>query len=367
MKILSERRLQAVKQAFSTRRVPKHAICGVVNSPARKPQAGDIVLARVETVGRLSRVELPSGRKSALYEGDELLLVYGDRYAPDAYEAFVPEDLGPCDLAAAGGLAANVVETNLKFAGEERPPTRLVPVGLCVGEEGEPLNLSEFALRPTPFAIPEVPVICVFGASMNAGKTTTAAGIIRGLTCQGFRVGATKITGTCAGGDLWKFRDAGAVETFDFTDTGLATTYRAPIQAIRDCARDTIASLEEKGCEAVVVEIADGLYQGETAALLRDVALRSIVTHWVFAADSAASIMVGMQRAAELNIPIAGVSGSVTASQLAMREAADIVIAPICDLEELQAGETVAEWLKQLPIYTGNEAEQSGSRKLIAA
>ena len=343
--LIDSDRLSHVKRAFSTRNVELSDIKAIDITP-RKPQAGDIVLARVEEVGRLQRIELPTGRRSALYKGDELLLVYGNRYAPDAYEALLPEDLGPCDLAAAGGLISRVVETNLKFASEDRLPTRLQPVGLCIGPDGNVLNLSSYVLRQTTARARRTPVICVFGASMNAGKTTTVAGIVRGLTQQGLKVGTAKVTGTCSGGDLWKFSDAGAIKTLDFTDSGMATTYLEKLEKVRGAARKMIAHLEDCGSQVIVLEIADGLHQLETRSLLEDAAFRSMVDHWMFAADNAASIMVGMEIATNhMGLDIKAVSGAVTASPLALREASELTSAPILNLPSLQDGAITKAWI----------------------
>ncbi|MCB1758002.1 MAG: molybdopterin-guanine dinucleotide biosynthesis protein MobB [Gammaproteobacteria bacterium] len=345
LKIVNEVHRSSVKQAFSTRRVPLSAI-KAIDTRQRRPRPGDVVLARVEEVGRLARIELPNGRKSALYEGDELLLVYGNRYAPDAYEALIPVDMGPCHLAAAGGLASRIVETNLTFANERRTPTRIVPLGLCTAEDGMVLNLSDFKLPAREVETQAVPVITVFGASMNAGKTTTVAGIVRGLARQGLKVGAVKITGTCSGGDLWKFQDAGAYRTLDFTDAGMATSYKVDLATVRTGAKNLLANLQASDCDAIVIEIADGLHQHETAALLQDRDFQSLVDHWVFAADTAASIVIGMQIAAgNYGLKISGVSGSVTASPLALREACELTDAPIYSLEELEDGRAAFTWL----------------------
>lgn len=344
MTLLEDARIAAAKPSFAVRNVPLSALRALDDRP-RKPQAGDIVLVRVVEVGRLKNVQLPSGRKSQLYPGDELVLVYGHRYAPDAYEAKLPDDLGPCELAAAGGLAGQVEATNFTFADEKSPPTRLQPVGLFVGSDGKPLNVSDFAVADAPLQRRRTPVICVFGASMNAGKTTTAAGLIKGLTAQGVRVGAAKVTGTCSGGDLFKFQDAGAVRAIDFTDAGLATTYRACTKRVVDAAESLVADLDAQGCEVIVMEIADGLFQKETAALLRDDRFRSLVDHWMFAADSAPSILTGLKSAESLGIEIAAVSGSVTASPLAVREAMAFVDAAILTLPDLCEGQAAKSWL----------------------
>ncbi len=55
---------------------------------------------------------------------------------------------------------------------------------------------------------------------MNAGKTTTAASLIKGVTAYGMKVGAAKITGTGAGGDFWFMIDSGTEPVLDFVDAG---------------------------------------------------------------------------------------------------------------------------------------------------
>lgn len=351
IRLLDDNRLQAIKPAFSTRNVPLDAV-KALDTDTTQPSAGDVLIARVIAPGRLQRLELPTGRKSALYRGDDIMLVYGNRYAPDAYEALLPTSLAPCDLAAAGGLAANVVETNSIFANPNKTaPTRLEPLGLCVGESGKTLNLRDFSKHPKAVRARQTEVICVFGASMNAGKTTTVAGLIRGLSQQGLRVGAAKVTGTCSGGDLWKFQDAGAVKALDFTDGGMATTYLEPLKSIRAAARKLIARLEEHACDVIVLEIADGIHQFETAALLEDLAFRSLVDHWMFAADNAASVNLGLQRCKEYDLEVKAVSGILSASPLALRETMALCDAPILMLDQLESGSIPASWLR--PPHAG--------------
>lgn len=341
---LPKKRIETAKRAFSTRRVPLSAIKGIIDHPYQ-PRVGDVVLARVETIGRLQRIELPCGRRSRLYEGDEVLVTYGNRYAPDAYEALLPRNLDRCDLAAAGGLAANVVATNQRFADEEQPPTSLIPIGVCVDRDGRPINLARYGMEPKRGVLIDAPVIAVFGASMNAGKTTTAAGLIRGLAQQGLSVGAAKITGTCSGGDLWKFLDAGCHRAYDFTDAGMTTTYKERVTCIVAAAQSLVAELEADGCDAIVIEIADGIHQAETAALLEDQTMRMIVDHWVYAADSSSAVRMGLQIADEIGLPLRCISGSVTASPLAVREASNFGEVPLLGLEELEAGEQTILWV----------------------
>lgn len=343
--ILDDQRLKAAKRSFAVRNVPISAL-RTIDSRARRPRPGDIVLARVMEVGRLAGVQTPGGRKSALYPDDEVIVTYGHRYAADAYEAKCPPDLGLCELAAAGGLAGRIQETNYKFADEKSPPTLLKPVGLFVGADNQPLNLEDHQAISDTVSERTIPVICVFGSGMNAGKTTSAAALIKGLTVQGMKVGAAKVTGTCSGGDLFKYQDTGAVKTIDFTDAGMATTYREDTDRIIDASARLIEELQAAGCDAAVLEIADGVFQLETGTLLRDERFTEMVDHWVFAADTAPSILTGLDIAKTLNIHIAAVTGMVTASPLAVRETSAFIDTPIFTVPELWEGHDAKSWME---------------------
>ncbi len=180
------------------------------------------MLARVEKVGHHKRIELEHGRRAPLFVGDEILVCYGHRYAPDQFESEVPQDLKMCHLVAGGGIASRCLLRH----DTAKLPTLIQPLGLVGDAQGKPLNMADWALdevavkRPRPF------VIVVVGTSMNAGKTTSAAYLIKGMSRSGMKVGAAKLTGTGAGGDRWLMQDAGAFEVVDFTDAGYASTYQ---------------------------------------------------------------------------------------------------------------------------------------------
>jgi hypothetical protein len=309
-------RLARAKQAFVTRRVDLSHAWGV--SSALSPRAGDLALATVTELGHHGRLELCNGRRAQLYVGDEIVVVYGARYAPDQFEAETPRDCGPCQLVAGGGIAA----TMLARHAQTRKPTEIAPSGVLLGADGSALNLSQFALAPPARRSVARNVVAVVGTSMNAGKTTLAASLIRGLTLGGVRVGACKVTGTGSGGDLWTMIDAGAVHAFDFTDVGYGSTAGCDITALDRAANALVSHIEELGADIIVVEIADGLLQRETAALLDPAARFSsrIDALFLAAADSMGA-HAGVEWLRARNLPLRAVSGVLTASPLAAREA----------------------------------------------
>ena len=111
-----------------------------------RPRAGDLVLAAVTRLGQHRKIEQPNGRRAALHVGDEILVAYADRYAPDQYESHVPADLRRAQLVASGGIASAMLTRSL----DVRAPTDITPIGLVGDQHGRPLNVADFALRPAP-------------------------------------------------------------------------------------------------------------------------------------------------------------------------------------------------------------------------
>jgi hypothetical protein len=323
-------RVWRAKRSFACRRLDLGRVSSLVSRHAPKP--GDAVLATVLDVGHHARLESPEGRRGQLYPGDEIVVAYGVRYAPDQFEAIVPDDLRQCDLVAGGGIAARVVSRHAST----RKPTSIMPIGLLSDDSGNVLNLRKFALE-APLSRPIArQVVAVVGTSMNAGKTTAAAHLIRGLSAGGLRVAACKVTGTGSGGDLWAMRDAGAVQALDFTDVGFATTAGADIAAVEQGAHTLVSTLETMCVDIVVVEIADGLLQRETAALLtRGSSFASrLDAIFLAAADSMGAVAAaGWLRTHGL--PLKAITGLVTASPLASREIETALDVALVNTKEL--------------------------------
>ncbi|MGF1575888.1 MAG: DUF1611 domain-containing protein [Cyanophyceae cyanobacterium] len=328
---LSQHRIDQSKQSYSTRHVNKQAF-GALLIENGIPQIGDLVLARIRDISQHKRIELSNGRRSLLFPGDEVILCYGNRYAPDQFEAEIPLDLSPCQLVAAGGIAGQVISQHAMM----EPATSLDIMGLLLDHQLRPMNLRDWAL-PAPQSLPSSrPVtLAVLGSSMNAGKTTTVAHLVHSLSQAGYRVGSAKVTGTGAGGDIWKMWDAGAKIALDFTDAGYPSTYKVPPAEIEGILSSLTAQLAAAEVDVIVLEVADGLYQAETAAIVTSDLFRSLVDGILFAAGGSLGAVAGVQWLLRHNLSILGISGLVTASPLAAREAAIATGLPVFDLEAL--------------------------------
>ena len=299
------------------------------------------MLARVTEIGQHKPLESPASRRQALFEGDEILVAYGSRYAADQFLAMIPGDLGPCHLAAAGGLASRVVDQHDRID----EATVITPIGV-VRDAAGPLTLERLAPhtagpRPTVCEGARVPVIVVLGTSMNSGKTTLLAQLAHGLAGAGLRVAAGKATGTGAGNDRGLFVDAGAARVLDFTDVGYSSTFGLPADRVRELFSGMVEELASGGADGrpdvVLVEIADGLYQGETAELLAHDDFAARVDGIAFAAQDALGAVGGVGALSALDRTPLAVSGVLTASPLATaetRRALEVPVVPTLDLAD---------------------------------
>ena len=354
--ILEPARIESWKMPYAVRRVPRESIATLLTGEAT-PRVGDLVLARVEKLGQHKHIELASGRRARLFPGDEIVLTYGNRYAPDQFEAEVPADVGTCHMVAAGGIAARMISKH----GRMSAPTRITPLGILASRTGRALNLEQFALARQPLPFDRPFTAAVVGTSMNAGKTETATHLIRGLKQAGYRVGAAKVTGTGAGGDAWSMRDAGALDVLDFGDVGMPSTYLAPTKQVQEGMCTLLAQLARLGAQAIVLEVADGLFQRETAALLESPVFARAVDAVVFAAADAMGSCGGVNWLRQRGLPVAAASGLVSASPLAAQEATLATGLPLLTLDDL-ASSSVAVTLGtsarlQRPSTVGTELQ----------
>ncbi|MDO5629075.1 MAG: hypothetical protein Q4G43_12210 [Mobilicoccus sp.] len=170
---------------------------------------------------------------------------------------------------------------------------------------------------------------------MNAGKTTTIRAMARGFAQAGHRPGVTKVTGTGSGNDYWVMIDAGAHLMLDFTDAGLASTFRQPLPRLERAFAQLVSHLTLAGCRINFVEIADGIFQRETSALLRSATFHGLIDGVVLAASDAMGAAHGTQVMQSLGIDVLALSGLMTRSPLAAREAHDATGLPVADLDQL--------------------------------
>jgi hypothetical protein len=313
--VMNEELKANIRIPYALRRIPRDSIASLLPF-SQSPQSGDIVLTRLEEIGRHTRLELASGRPITLQEGDLLAVVCGNRYATNQFEGYTGVNGLSCDLLSMGGLCGLVRSKSDGVA----EPSKLYVMGTLGDADCRPLRLRDFALPPLSIThCPKVFVVC--GTSMDVGKTYSAANLIAGLRRTKKPVAAIKLTGTVSGRDTWSMLDSGACRALDFVDGGYPSTYQCTLDSLLELYSLLLAHAVSQGAEFVVIEIADGLLQTETAALLQCQSFRATVNAWIFAASDPLAAKGGIDLLRTWGIEPLAVSGLIAKSPLAMAEA----------------------------------------------
>ena len=323
-----------IKWTYATHIVDRSVVAGLgPAAPGADP--GALVLARVLQIGRHKEVEATNGRKLTLFPGDVIAGVLAHRYATDQYEGFPAATGVTGHLLSVGGICGEVRSKNERMV----DPTVIEWLGRLVDSQRRPINVRRFAAPPRRGQADARPrTILVVGAAMNAGKTTTAAQIIRSLSGQGLRVSAAKITGTACRKDPGMMEDAGAVRVLDFTHMGYPSTAHLPEDDLLALAADLRAMLLAEEPEFIVCEIADGIFQRETRLLLENPGFHDTIDATLFAGPDSPSCESGVRWLRERGYAIAGTAGPVANSRLGIMEVQEATGVPCLNGEMILGG-----------------------------
>ncbi len=305
----------SAKVATVLRHVQRDQVGGLVQN--KSPSVGDVLLAKVTSVGDKDTLQSPDGRNVELHEGDKILVSYGNRYAVEEYKAMVPDNMKECHLVSSGGVAALIEETN----GVMGEPTTIKPLGLVTNHDGKVLNIKQFSMRPLEIDAQSRPTtIAVLGTGMDAGKTTSASALVKGMERAGHKVGFGKMTGTGLSSDIHKPQDAGAIAVCDFVDMGYPSTYKVETEDLINVLQGITTNLSLRGTDVNIIEIADGVLQSDNKKLLRSDAFKSQIDGVLLAADSGLSALYAAEKLNEHEIPVLALSGRMMLAPLAVNE-----------------------------------------------
>jgi hypothetical protein len=275
--------------------------------------------------------------------------------------AQVPPTLNPGDaihLLNIGGVAGLVLAKN----NLARSPTRLSFLGYLSTLGGKKENIREYALtcrteKPLPL------VVMVVGSDMEVGKTTTAAAAIHQLTLSGHKTGGAKLTGTSRMKDLFIMRDAGAEPTLDFVDFGVPATYGTSKDFLLKVFNGMRTFFAEKDCQYMVMEVADGIFQPETQAVLENKKIMSQVSVLLFSAADSVGAYGGCEVLRRMGYPPDFVSGLVTASKLKTKEVAAHCPVPLFHATPHQQEDFLEVVRRARPCATTNHEESPSERQ----
>ncbi len=357
MEMLNDEIISQMRIPYALHRVPKESFVRLLPY-LPPPEPGDIALAQVENIGKNANLELATGRRSAMHVGDLIAVVFGNRYATRQFEGYAAVNGDRCDLLSMGGLCGLVRSKHASVS----EPTKLRLVGALGNGDSQPLKLRNFALsngltvrHPQP-PRPRIAVVC--GTSMDSGKTYTVMSLICGLRQEGHRVASIKLTGTAAGSDKWSMLDAGAQVALDFTDGGFPSTYLCKLDNLLDLFSLLLSNASSQGVDWVVIEVADGLLQRETAALLQSSHFTKRIDAWILTASEALGALGGTSVLRGWGIEPLAISGVVSMGPLAVREVQEATEVPCLTAVELQRGDLNARLLGQKQLHDTSYSAQ---------
>jgi hypothetical protein len=331
------------------KRIKKSIICAGINAfqieteriDTYLPTAGDVGIFEVLSIGKHTQIQSDNKCNRYIYPGDYIMAAFGTRYATEQFEGYVPGQIEPeYHILGAGGTVGIIKSMHAKF--NNVGPTRLKLVGYAVNKSGAILNTKrEKAAEAKTFSgvmQSLTRVVLSVGSSMDSGKTTTAAHLVRGLKKAGMRVGFIKLTGTVYTKDRDLAYDNGADVVTDFGEMGFPSTYMCQEQELLDLYESLLTSINAHELEYVVVEIADGIYQRETSMLLTNSRFMTGVDAVVFSAGDSLAAVQGVKALQDMHIIPAALSGLFTASPLLMEEVKARTCVPVYTIGQLADG-----------------------------
>lgn len=225
-------------------------------------QMGDYVVGELTDASGYHTIELPNGRMMEVAEGDLIVGAFGARAATieacgdwraidgEDFEALTPAGLFGKTTSKSPFLGKLLA---LRYVGH-------------VQRGGEKITMKNVLAPVAPKPL-DAPMVLITGTSMSSGKTMSGRLIVRLLSRLGLRVVGAKLTGAARYRDVLSYKDAGAIEVFDFVDAGLPSTV-TDVDDFSQCLKRLLSLIAAEAPDVVVAEAgASPLepYNGKTA------------------------------------------------------------------------------------------------------
>lgn len=299
------------------------------------PKAGDVAIFQVISIGKHTSIQGVNGNNTYIFPGDKILATFGSRYASAQFEGYVPKKhYTKYQLLGQGGVVGVLASMHAKF--EDIGPTQLRLLGYAVDAENKVINtIFNGVERKTFNSIKRAyEMYLSVGASMDSGKTTTAAYLCRGLINQKRKVAFIKLTGTVFAKDCSIVRDCGAKTAVDFSYCGYPSTFLVSINELLDILETLLNRVERINPDVVVIEIADGLLQRETKALINYTPFMNLIDGVLLSCADSLSINSGIEILSKMHHKPIVLSGVFTASPLMVYEVKKETSIPVFSLDD---------------------------------
>jgi hypothetical protein len=300
-----------VKRTSALRRVPPlpkiqfRSVCG---------GEGDVCAFKLPSDAVSITLESPTGRMMTIAPGDVFLATPGYRESIRWASGRIP----------AGGLIPGndywvIADSGIVGERAGDPPSdygyfgRVRYLGAVWGENGERLNIRQFAAAASSGLDHNAPVYLLLGTCGNIGKTTAGIAVVRALRMQGHRtIIALKATGTSSFEEIARYQDFGAAQALDCIDFGLPTTFPSSREGIGDFFAKALGFCLSQPADSLVVECGGDLFGASVPEFLTCLkARRSDLKVVLVAADALGAI--GAKRVLEeIGLAISLITGPCT-------------------------------------------------------
>ena len=348
---------------INSNKIKKAIICKdvkstLINKDIKKsyiPRAGDVAVFKVKEIGKHTRIQSLGGNNQHILPGDLIMAAFGNRYATGQMEGHIPDTYcSTYHILGQGGAIGVLKSIHKKF--ELVGPTTLSLVGYVINEIGTIINTKYLNTDTTVYkSIPlnvEPKIILSLGTSMDSGKTTSAAFLARGLKLARKKVAFIKLTGTVFTKDKSLVRDYGAKVSLDFSDFGFPSTYMCSTAELLHLYNNLIEKVKPYNPDYIIVEIADGLLQRETSALINNKQFMSNVTGALFSSADSMSAISGADMLTNLGCKVIGTTGLFTTSPLLIDEVKQQSNYTVLTGEDLMSKEIINTLEKNLNYFT---------------
>jgi len=275
-----------------------------------------IVVQALENEGLKDVLDYASGRLGKLVEGDIIAGVLGFRSAPIEFAGFVPEKVNVGDelyLLCESGLIGEISGIYEAWG----KPMKVKILGSIVTDQGDHMNLNEYALPKAEESKKKTPIIAFLATSMDSGKTTMACKIAHALTLQGKKVAAIKTTGVGYTQDLYKMKEYGASPVLDFVDMGIPSTCGVGGENIVALAENLINTIEKTNPDVILMEFGDGIIgEYHVKDLLKHEPIKNQIAFFLLAANDFSGVYGTQKLLEEMNLKIDLVTGPIANSRL---------------------------------------------------
>ena len=293
----------------------------VTLSPYVIPQAGYAVAVRaLEEKAQYNQVECTDGQFRTIRTGDVLVGVLGERQALKGYSGHVPRELAVGDTLHVLNLGG-ILGTCDSVLPDLGPPLKTELLGAVMTSDGGTpthVRIQDRAIEPMASLTASAPLVTVSGTAMNTGKTMAACRIVQGLTEQGYRVAAAKLTGASLMRDVRKMQSHGAIAVSTFTDAGVICSTQGDMAGV---AKGIIHHLNDADPDVIVLELGDGFvgYYGVDDLLVdRELQIHT-QAHVVAATDLAGAWAAERMFFERYRSPITAITGPVTDNAVGRR------------------------------------------------